>query len=291
MPDAHAQATQALEEESRYRFASFSASDAVTLGLSIRKRFRASHRHAKGKGLVISIQTIAGHTLFACTVGDLGHASGIGDVGLDSWAVAHGLIEVVRRTGHSSFYVEKALNALGKPAKELGLDSDAKVVGGAFPIWLDNAPCCPIAIVSCYSGSSQDDHNLVVTTVRDFISKLMRTSGSAGMPAPSVAPSNGQSVPVVPIHDNHEGWLPEPTSPQNSQFSPQNSQFSPRNSYVPQGQYTPQGGAQYTPQSAQYTPPGGAQYTPQGGAQYTPQGGAQYTPQSQHSGTEYDHSD
>ena len=31
MPDAHAQATQALEEESRYRFASFSASDAVTL--------------------------------------------------------------------------------------------------------------------------------------------------------------------------------------------------------------------------------------------------------------------
>ena len=64
------------------------------------------------------------------------------------------MMSVVRRTGHSSFYVEKALNALGKPAKELGLDSDAKVVGGgewpgcrwrdgwliaytAFPIWLD----------------------------------------------------------------------------------------------------------------------------------------------------------
>ena len=79
-------ANQTLTEESSYRFASFTANDAVTLGLSIRKRFRASSRHARGKGLVISIQTIAGHTLFSCTVGDLGHPSGIADVSLDSWA-------------------------------------------------------------------------------------------------------------------------------------------------------------------------------------------------------------
>ena len=79
-------ASQTLTEESSYRFASFTANDAVTLGLSIRKRFRASSRHARGKGLVISIQTVAGHTLFSCTVGDLGHPSGIADVSLDSWA-------------------------------------------------------------------------------------------------------------------------------------------------------------------------------------------------------------
>lgn len=78
-------ATQALNEESSYRFRSFTANDAVTLGLSLRKRFRASSRHNKGKGLVISIQTIAGHPLFACTVGDLGGISGVGDVSLDSW--------------------------------------------------------------------------------------------------------------------------------------------------------------------------------------------------------------
>jgi hypothetical protein len=35
-------ASQALNEEGSYRFPSFSASDAVTLGLSLRKRFRAS---------------------------------------------------------------------------------------------------------------------------------------------------------------------------------------------------------------------------------------------------------
>lgn len=79
-------ATQTLHEESSYRFTSFNANDAVTLGLSLRKRFRASTRHSKGKGLVISIQTIAGHTLFSCTVGDLGGLSGIGDVSLDSWS-------------------------------------------------------------------------------------------------------------------------------------------------------------------------------------------------------------
>jgi hypothetical protein len=79
-------AAQALADESTFRFPFFSASDAVTLGLSLRKRFRLSSRHNKGKGLVVSVQTIAGHTLFACTVGDLGHLAGVGDVSLDSWA-------------------------------------------------------------------------------------------------------------------------------------------------------------------------------------------------------------
>lgn len=86
MPPTDAEiATQTLAEEASYRWSSFNANDAVTLGLSIRKRFRASSRHAKGKGLVVSVQTIAGHTLFSCTVGDLGGLSGIGDVSLDSW--------------------------------------------------------------------------------------------------------------------------------------------------------------------------------------------------------------
>lgn len=82
-------ATQALSEEATYRFPYFSAGEAVTLGLSLRKRFRSSTRHAKGKGLVISIQTISGHTLFACTVGDLGGVSGVGDVSLVDCYVPH----------------------------------------------------------------------------------------------------------------------------------------------------------------------------------------------------------
>jgi uncharacterized protein (UPF0303 family) len=148
-------ATACLNEEGHYRFPCFSASDAVTLGLSLRKRFRSSSRHIKGKGLVISIQTIAGHTLFACTVGDLGHSSGIGDVSLDSWACLEGMINVVKRTGHSSFYVEKGMGAMGKTPKQMGMQGEFHINGGgmnkifnsflpmtdvyfeAFPIWLE----------------------------------------------------------------------------------------------------------------------------------------------------------
>ncbi|KAF8974683.1 hypothetical protein BDZ97DRAFT_1911842 [Flammula alnicola] len=139
MPPTDAElATQTLTEEGRYRFQSFSASDAVMLGLSLRKRFRASSRHVKGKGLVISIQSIAGHVLFACTVGDLGDANGIGDVSLDSWACLEGMINTVKRTGHSSFYVEKGMSAMGKTPIQMGIQGDSfRVNGGAFPIWLE----------------------------------------------------------------------------------------------------------------------------------------------------------
>ena len=69
-----------------YRFPSFDADAAVMLGLSLRKRFRASSRHVKVRGMCVSIQTVAGHNLFSCTVGNLGGPDGAGDVSLDSWA-------------------------------------------------------------------------------------------------------------------------------------------------------------------------------------------------------------
>ena len=141
-------AAQTLTEETQYRFPSFTTNDAVTLGLSIRKRFRGSSRHAvKGRGLVISIQTVSGHTLFSCTVGELGAANSLGDVSLDSWACLEGMINVVvrkilygscgsdlellqRRTGHSSYYVEKGIGAMGKTPKDMGIRNDYTVSGG-----------------------------------------------------------------------------------------------------------------------------------------------------------------
>lgn len=86
--------------------------------------------------MVISIQTVAGHTLFACTVGDLGHAGGIGDVSLDSWACLEGMISVVKRTGHSSYYVEKGMSAMGKTAKQMGIQGEYRVNGGGEFIML-----------------------------------------------------------------------------------------------------------------------------------------------------------
>jgi len=81
----------------------------------------------------------------------------------------------VRRTGHSSFYVEKGMGAMGKTPRQLGLPSDLRIHGGAFPIYLQNALCCPVAVVACYSGSSTDDHHMVVTSVRDYLRKKAET--------------------------------------------------------------------------------------------------------------------
>ncbi|OCB90858.1 hypothetical protein A7U60_g1882 [Sanghuangporus baumii] len=181
-----------------YRFPSFSSNDAVTLGLSIRKRFRGSSRHvAKGRGLVIKIQTIAGHDLFSCTVGELGAASSLGDVSLDAWAAIDGMINVVRRTGHSSYYVEKGIGAIGKTPKDIGIRGDYSVNGGAFPIWLQNCLVCPIAIVAAYGGSSYDDHRvkqLVVTSIRDYLTKTYNFKADlTETQSPStMGPSNGR---------------------------------------------------------------------------------------------------
>jgi len=204
MPTPADLATQALNSETTHRFPSFSANDAVTIGLSLRKRFRASSRHGKGKGLVISVQTIAGHCLFSCTVGDLGHPSGMGDVSMDSWQVIEGMINVVRRTGHSSFYVESSMGAMGKTAKQMHLQGELRVNGGAFPVWLDNAPCSPIAVIAAYSGSSQEDHHLVVNVVKDYLSKIARNSMAAH--------SEATTIPaMIPIRESTT-WIQEPAS-------------------------------------------------------------------------------
>ncbi|KAI0676984.1 hypothetical protein C8Q78DRAFT_1000442 [Trametes maxima] len=217
MPPSDAElATQALQEEAMYRFPSFDAEAAVMLGLSIRKRFRSSSRHVKVRGMIISIQTIAGHTLFSCTVGNLGGMDGGGDVSLDSWTCLEGMIAVVRKTGHSSYYVEKGMNAMGKTPKQLGIQSEYKINGGAFPVWLENAPCCPIGVVACYSGSSQDDHHMVVTAVRDYLKKIARDNSV--LPPPSTTATSIPAMQMAAQHTGHSGrppsteWMRDPAS-------------------------------------------------------------------------------
>ena len=165
-------ASQALAEESSYRFPYFSANDAVTLGLSLRKRFRASTRYSKGKGLVITVQTIAGHTLFACTVGDLGGASGVGDVSLDSWSVLEGMVNVVKRTGHSSYYVEKGMSAMARG--QAGVQSDLKVYGGGQ--WFH--PLCQCSRCSRVPHDSVSDLARGTQTPHIFLPGDVHISGS-----------------------------------------------------------------------------------------------------------------
>ncbi|KAG8945419.1 hypothetical protein FRC04_000794 [Tulasnella sp. 424] len=170
MPSDGELAADALNEESILRFPSFKMEDAVTLGMNLRKRFRASMRHAKGKGCVISIQTMQGATMFACAVGEGS------DVSLDSWWHIEGMIKVVRRTGHSTFYIEKGAAAIGKPPEQLGLPfPEYRLDGGAFPIWLQNSSVGPIGIIAIYSGSSVEDHHLIISTLRSYFSKMSQS--------------------------------------------------------------------------------------------------------------------
>jgi predicted membrane chloride channel (bestrophin family) len=64
-------AAEILNEEATLRFISFRTEDAVTIGMNLRKRFRSSAKHARGRGAVISVQvrsmfrelkTIVAHT-------------------------------------------------------------------------------------------------------------------------------------------------------------------------------------------------------------------------------------
>jgi len=133
-------------------------------------------------------------------------------VSLDSWSVLEGMIAVVKRTGHSSYYVEKGIGAMGKNQAQLGIGSDFQVHGGAFPVWLENAFCCPIGVVACYSGSSHDDHHLVVTGIKDYLKKLKRDATKLLNPPEQIYPG----IPV-----------PEPyRAPQSGHSEYQNSEWA-----------------------------------------------------------------
>lgn len=73
------------------------------------------------------------------------------------------MITVVKRTGHSSYYVEKGMAAMGKTPSQMGLQGDHRICGGgklnwvqakesstsdyvlAFPIWLEVCLLIPTA--------------------------------------------------------------------------------------------------------------------------------------------------
>ncbi|KAG8931747.1 hypothetical protein FRC03_011755 [Tulasnella sp. 419] len=176
MPSDAELAADALHDEASLRFHQFKMDDAITIGMNLRKRFRASIRHGKGKGCVISIQTMQGATMFACSVGEGS------DVSLDSWWRIEAMIKVVRRTGHSTLYIERGIQAVGKSPEELGLPfPEYRIDGGAFPIWLKSSPITPIGVIAIYSGSSLEDHHIIVATLKSYFNKVSQGEHSGSI--------------------------------------------------------------------------------------------------------------
>ncbi|ELU42018.1 hypothetical protein AG1IA_03957 [Rhizoctonia solani AG-1 IA] len=156
-----------LNQEATLRFPSFTSNDAFQIGSIIRAKFLAKHLPYSAfkaestissiastvssdedklpewanRGIVVSISTFTGHTLFACTVG------------------VEGKRNVVKRFNHSSYYMGRKLAAAGKTQEAANLPfPEYATHGGAFPVWLQNAPSSPVAVIVVSGLPQRDDH-------------------------------------------------------------------------------------------------------------------------------------
>ncbi|KAF8740336.1 heme-degrading, partial [Rhizoctonia solani] len=182
-----------LNQEATLRFPSFTSNDAFQIGSIIRAKFLAKHLPYSAfkaestissiastvssdedklpewanRGIVVSISTFTGHTLFACTVG------AESEVTPDNWVWVEGKRNVVKRFNHSSYYMGRKLAAAGKTQEAANLPfPEYATHGGAFPVWLQNAPSSPVAVIVVSGLPQRDDHMIIVETLREYIPTL-----------------------------------------------------------------------------------------------------------------------
>ncbi|KAG8697214.1 hypothetical protein FRC09_008008 [Ceratobasidium sp. 395] len=179
-----------VAQEQSLRFPSFNSNDAFNIGSLIRAKFLARHLpyptredstississtvssnepapEWANRGIVISISTFTGHTLFACTVGLES------EVTPDNWVWVEGKRNVVRRFNHSSYYMGRKLAAAGKAESANLPFPEYATHGGAFPVWLQNAPSSPVAVIVVSGLPQRDDHMIIVETLTEYIPKI-----------------------------------------------------------------------------------------------------------------------
>ncbi|CAE6502061.1 unnamed protein product [Rhizoctonia solani] len=176
--------------EATLRFPSFTSNDAFNIGSIIRAKFLAKHLPSSkaetissiastvssdgdrppewaNRGIVISVSTFTGHNLFGCIVGS------DSEVTPDNWIWVEGKRNVVKRFNHSSYYMGRKLAAAGKTQESVNLPfPEYATHGGAFPVWLRNAPSSPIAVIVVSGLPQRDDHMIIVETLKEYIPTL-----------------------------------------------------------------------------------------------------------------------
>ena len=147
---------QLLQEEQELQFAGFNENSAWELGSRLVEECRK-------KGLPVTIDISRGdHQLF--------HASLPGtSADNDEWIKRK--IRVVKRFGHSSFYMGRLLSSMGKTIGEAYqlAERDYAAHGGCFPILVKGTGLAGTITVS--GLPQQEDHKLVVQGIRDFLSR------------------------------------------------------------------------------------------------------------------------
>lgn len=147
---------QLLQEEQELQFKSFNEATAWQIGKQLVER-------ATRENLPIAIDITRGdHQLF--------HASLRGTVpDNDEWIKRK--VRLVYRFGHSSFYIGQLLKSKGKSIEEVYLVSENLYGphGGSFPIIVKDTGI--IGTITVSGLPQEDDHKLVVQTIRDFLAQ------------------------------------------------------------------------------------------------------------------------
>lgn len=145
---------QLLQEEEELQFSRFNEDTAWEIGnaliqLAIRDRLPVTVDITRGE-----------HQVF--------HASRPGtSADNDEWVRRK--IRLVNRFGHSSFYIGQLLKSRGKSLEEAYLISESTYAphGGCFPIIVKGTGM--IGTITVSGLPQEDDHRLVVDTIRDYL--------------------------------------------------------------------------------------------------------------------------
>jgi len=147
---------QLLQEEEELQFVSFNETTAWRLGNQL-------VGHAMDKNLPVTIDIRRGeHQLF--------HASMKGtSADNDEWV--NRKVRLVKRFGHSSFYIGQMLKKKGKTIEESYLipESEYAPHGGCFPIIVKGTGM--VGTITVSGLPQEEDHKLVVESIRAFLAK------------------------------------------------------------------------------------------------------------------------
>jgi uncharacterized protein (UPF0303 family) len=145
-----------LQQEKELQFSSFTNDDAFKLGVALVEEIRR-----RGKAAAVDIHR-SGQQLFHFAMEGTARDN-------DEWIKRKN--NVVNRFGHSSFYVRRYLAGLGQTIEEKYLVSSHEYAahGGAFPLLIANVGI--VGTVTVSGLPQREDHEVVVTTIRRFLSE------------------------------------------------------------------------------------------------------------------------
>ena len=147
-----------LLQETEFQFASFTNETALELGLALLESAKS-----RGKAVTIDI-TRSGQQLFH-------YAMSGTNMDNDEWVKRKS--NVVRRFGHSSYYVGTALKKAGQTMQEKYLlpESEYAAHGGSFPLLIRNVGV--IGTITVSGLSQAEDHELIVGVLRRMLASSM----------------------------------------------------------------------------------------------------------------------